>query len=97
MSVTFDRLSIGFAHAHMLNLWLTCPSAVSSPPLPSLHVTVVCQLCLGKLLQSHLHMAVLCLQVHIVFNLKNMLMPLCEGKVCNCALLQCVRVMWQAS
>lgn len=38
-------------------------------------------------------MSVLCLQLHIVFNLKNMLMLFCvRGDVCNCALLQCVCV-----
>lgn len=39
-------------------------------------------------------MSVLCLQLHIVFNLKNMLMLLCEGggRMCNCTLLQCVSV-----
>lgn len=38
-------------------------------------------------------MSVLCLQLHIVFNLKNMLMLLCEGDMCvDCTLLQCVCV-----
>lgn len=56
-------------------------------------LVMLCRVCLDKLLQRHLHMSALCLQIHIVFKYANALVR--REHVCACASL-CECVMWRA-